>query len=221
MTSGRADHAPTPGDLHLVERAEDDPTPTADGKGERTRRAILDIATEQFAALGFRSASVPAIAREVGVSPSAVYAYFDTKAQLFEAAVDADVAGLLADALPDVLAGTFDRDFVSVFQRLIGNLGRHPLARRILEGHEGTGVERLVVLPAEAQLQRGLAEALRAGQASGQVRSDIDPEVMAAGLEAVVIALLIATLQTGGLVDSSHARGTIAVLDAALRPAPT
>ncbi len=192
-----------------------------DTKGERTRRAILDIATEQFAAAGFRGASVPAIAREVGVSPSAVYAYFDSKAQLFEEAVDTDVAGLLADALPDVLAGTFDRDFVSVFQRLMGNLGRHPLAERILEGHEGSGVERLVVLPAEAQLQRGLAAALRSGQRDGSVRSDIDPNTMAAGLEAVVIALLIATLQTGGRVDSSHAQGVIAVLDAALRPAPT
>lgn len=211
MSAVRSDQVPVPAGAATA----------PDTKGERTRRAILSVATEQFATVGFRGASVPAIAREVGVSPSAVYAYFDSKAQLFDEAVDDDVAGLLADALPDVLAGTFDRDFVSVFQRLLENLGRHPLAERILEGHEDSGVERLVVLPAEAQVQRGLADALRAGQADGTVRRDIDPDTMAAGLEAVVIALLIATLQTRGRVDSSHARGVIAVLDAALRPAPT
>lgn len=189
-----------------------------EGKGARTRQAILDAAVAHFAVVGFRSASVPAIARDVGVSPSAVYAYFATKTELFEEAVDADVAGLISDALPEVLAGRFDRDFAGVFRRLLAALDTHPLARRIIDGQEGIGAERLAVLPAEVEVQRGIAEALRNGQADGSVRLDIDPEIMAAGLEAVVIALLIALLQTGGLADSSQARGAIAVLEAAIRP---
>ncbi len=157
-------------------------------KGERTHQAILDVAVGQFAAVGLRGASMAAIAREVGVSSSAVYAHFNSKVELFEAAVDADVAGLIADALPEVLAGRFDRDFRGVFIRLMGNLDSHPLARRILDGHEGTGAERLVLLPAEVRVQRGIAKALRRGQLDGSVRLDIDPDLMAAGLEAVVIS---------------------------------
>ena len=211
-TATGATHAPAEAtDQRGVERPHE-------GKGERTRQAVLEAAIAHFAAVGFRGASVPAIARDVRVSPSAVYAYFSSKTELFEEAVDADVAGLISDALPEVLAGRFDRDFPGVFRRLLASLDQHPLARRVIDGQEGTGAERLAVLPAEVQVQRGLAQALRKGQADGTVRLDIDPELMAAGLEAVVIALLIALLQTGGLADSSQARGAIAVLEASIRP---
>ncbi len=188
------------------------------GKGERTRAAILVAAVAQFAAVGARSASVPAIARAVGVSASAVYAYFASKDDLLAAAVDADVAGLIADALPEVATGHFDGDFAAVFARLLAALDDHPLARRVLAGGAASGAERLAVLPAEVRLQQGIARALRDGQRDGRVRADIDPEVLAAGLEAVVISLLMSLVQTDGEVDSMHARGAIAVLEAAIRP---
>lgn len=188
------------------------------GKGERTRAAIVEAAINQFAVVGSRSASVPAIAREVGVSSSTVYAYFASKDDLFAQAVDADVAALIADALPEVAGGRFSGDFAGVFAKLFAALDDHPLARRVLEGHEATGAERLAVLPAELHLRRGIAAALRAGQRTGEVRADIDPLVHAAGLEAVVIALLMSLIQTDGEVDSAYARGAIAVLQAAIRP---
>ena len=166
-TSARAGTAPgrdpEEADGHPVER-----------KGERTRQAILDAAIAHFAVVGFRSASVPAIAREVGVSSSAVYAYFSSKTELFEEAVDADVARLISDALPELLVGRFDGDFSRVFARLLGSLEAHPLARRVLEGDEASGAERLALLPAELTLQAGIAEALRNGQADGTVRTDIE-----------------------------------------------
>lgn len=188
------------------------------GKGERTRAAILREAVAQFAAVGSRSASVPAIARAVGVSSSAVYAYFASKEELFAAAVDADVAGLVADALPDVTEGHFDGDFEAVLRNLFVALGDHPLARRVLEGSEAGAMERLTVLPAEVHIQEGIAAALAAGQRQGTVRGDIDPVVHAAGLLAVIVSLLISMVQTDGRVDSQYALGALAVLDAAIRP---
>ena len=193
---------------------------TGETKGGRTRHAILDVAISQFATLGHRGASVPSIAREVGVSPSAVYSYFTTKGELFAEAVDTDVAGLIADALPEVVAGRFDGDFTGVFRRLLSRLGDHPLAKRILEGHEDSGAERLVMLPAEVHLQKGIAMALREGQKSGKVRADLDPDRHAAGLEAVVISLLMTILQTGGRPDPGYASGVISVLEASIRPSP-
>jgi AcrR family transcriptional regulator len=188
----------------------------APGKGVRTRQAILDEAIAQFAAVGQQGASVSRIARQVGLNPSAVYVYFPSKQALFEAAIDTDAAGLIADALPELLAGTFDGHFGRVFLSLLNCLPAHPLARRVLEGKEGTGVERLAQLPSELRLHQGLISALRMGQKDGSVRSDIDPELCAIGLEAIVVALLIAILQTGGDADPRSSAGVLAVLDASI-----
>ena len=188
------------------------------GKGERTRSAILAAAIQQFASVGSRGASVPAIARAVDVSPSTVYSYFPSKSDLFIESVDEDVAGLIADALPEIADGGFDGDFASVFTKLLDALDEHPLARRVLEGNEAEAAPRLKVLPAELQLRKGIATALQNGQANGTVRADIDPMTHAAGLEAVVIALLMSLVQTNGEIDSQYAIGAIAVLEAAIRP---
>jgi len=192
----------------------------APGKGARTRQALLDEAIVQFATVGRRGASVASIAREAGLTPSAAYVYFSSKQALFEAAVDADAAGLMADALPELISGTFDGNFGRVFSRLLRALPAHPLARRILAGEEGTGTERLNLLPAEARLHAGLTRALRRGQAEATVRRDIDPETFAVGVEAIVIALIIAILQTGGEADPRSSAGVLAVLEASIRPAP-
>ena len=191
-----------------------DPVPT---KGVRTRQAILDEAITQFATVGRRGASVASIARQAGLTPSAAYVYFPSKQALFEAAVDADAAGLIAEALPELLQGAFDGDFGRVFVRLLGCLPAHPLARRVLAGEEGTGAERLTQLPAELRLHEGLTAALRQGQSEGTVRTDIDPELFAMGLESIVVALLIAILQTGGDSDPRSSAGVLAVLDASIR----
>jgi hypothetical protein len=48
------------------------------------------------------------------------------------------------------------------------------------------------------------------------VRSDIDPALCAIGLESIVVALLIAILQTGGDPDPRSSAGVLAVLNAAI-----
>ena len=186
-------------------------------KGARTRQALLDIAILHFATAGRRGTSVPAIARAAGLTASAVYAYFPSQQALFEAAVDADAASLIADALPDVRAGSFDGNFGRVFRQLLRCLPAHPLARRVLAGEEGTGVERLVQLPSEMRLHAGLTRALRQGQADGTVRSDISADTLAVGLETIVVALLVSILQTGGQAEPTSSRAVLAVLEATLR----
>lgn len=186
-------------------------------KGERTRQKLLDQAIARFASVGYQAASVADIGREAGMSTTAAYVYFPSKEELFAAAVDADAEGLIRDALPNVLDGRFDGDWQDLFLRLLGALDGHPLARRVLAGEEGKTADRLFVLPAEAALRAGLADALRAGQRTGDVRADIDPHVAAVGLETIVIAVLIATLQSGGTADAERTTGVLAVLDAAIR----
>lgn len=197
----------------------DAPTSPAEAtKGERTRQALLEGAIRRFAADGFRGTSVSGIARDARLTPAAAYAYFDGKEGLFAAAVDADAAGLIGKALGPVLSGSFDGEWASLITALVEGLDEHPLARRILAGREPEHTERLLGIPALADLQDGIVARLRAGQAAGEVRSDIDPEPVASGLVTTIMSILIAALQTGIPADGARATGVTALLAAALMP---
>lgn len=189
-------------------------------KGARTRQALLDSAIRRFASNGYRGTSVSEVARDVGLTPAAVYAYFGGKEELFTAAVDADAAALIEGALSPVLSGTFDLEWAGLIGALLERLPRHPLARRLLSGLEPEHTVRMLEIPALAELRKGIAERLRAGQASGEVRGDIDPVRAASGLESVVMAILIAVMQTGVPAEGERADGIMELLQAALREPP-
>jgi AcrR family transcriptional regulator len=71
-------------------------------KSDRTRAAILRAARRQFTTVGYDRASVRSIATEADIDPSMVIRYFGSKAALFAAAVDVDLA------LPDLAAVSTD-----------------------------------------------------------------------------------------------------------------
>ena len=56
-----------------------------------TKAAILAAARTRFAAEGYRSASIRAVARDVGVDAALVVRYFGSKPELFAAANDIDL----------------------------------------------------------------------------------------------------------------------------------
>jgi len=191
----------------------------APGKGERTRRRLLEIAVRRFAADGFRRTSVSDIAREAGLTPAAAYAYFAGKEGLFQAAVDAD-AGALIEAARSVAAERASaREQLFLFVgELRERVDDHPLARRVLSGLEPEVAARLVTIPSLVALTAALADDLAEAQAASEIRPDVDPAEVAVGLETIVLALLMAELQTGLTVEPERQAGVLAVMDAALRP---
>jgi AcrR family transcriptional regulator len=187
-------------------------------KGDRTRRRLLDIAIRRFAADGYRRTSVSDIAREAGVTPATTYAYFAGKEALFEAAVDADAVALMETARARMSGdGVRDR-WLPWLGVLILALEQHPLAKRVLGGGEPDVVHRLLNLPSLSTVRRDLAADLRAGQRDGEIRADIDPDVLAWGIESVVLSLLMGYLQAGRGQSAERATGIVALLDAALQP---
>jgi len=190
-------------------------------KGERTRERLLGLAIDHFARSGYQATSVSAVAREAGLTPAAVYAYFPGKTELFAAAVDADAAALVDEAIGRLAPGPPRDRFLGLVAELVAGLDRHPLAARVLAGREPGITGRLLDLPALARLREATTDELRAGQAAGTVRADVDPTALTLGLETVVLALLMALLQVG---DADPARvqarrdSVVAVLDAALSP---
>ena len=187
-------------------------------KGERTRQALLDLAIDRFGSGGFRRTSVSEVARAAGLTQAAVYAYFANKEALFDAAVDADATALLDEATAQV-AHTPPTELVPalLFCLFVG-LDEHPLTQRVLSGAEPDAVSRLVELPALARLAGFVEATITSGQQAGTVRPDVEPPVVAAGIESLLLGLLFATVQSGGFATQRHRTGVVAAFDAMLRP---
>jgi len=190
----------------------------AESKGTRTRQRLLELAIERFGTQGLRATSVSEIARAAGLTQAAVYAYFDNKDSLFVSAVDADATSLVI-AAHDAVAGTPVCKIPQAF--LVGlyvRLPEHPLARRVLAGQEPEVLPRLIDLPAIHMASRLIVEDMRAGQERGEVRTDIDASLVGDGVEAMILSLLLATVQSDGLYTPRYQDGVYAVFDAMLKP---
>jgi TetR/AcrR family transcriptional regulator, transcriptional repressor of aconitase len=191
-------------------------------RGERTRNQLLKIAIRRFAERGFRETSVSAIAREAGLSPAAVYAYFPDKHGLFIAAFDHDATALLDRVLPGSAPLSPDAAPVSGDFRMLplayAALPKHPLARRVLEGHEPDLVPRLFDLPSSRKLRTNLEQLITIGQQLGRARTDIDPSLIATGLETIFISLLMTAVQAGVTEDEERRQGVFALIRAATQP---
>ncbi|MEP6626220.1 MAG: TetR/AcrR family transcriptional regulator [Acidimicrobiia bacterium] len=194
------------------------PTDTAGTKGNRTRQRVLDLAVARFAADGYRRTSVSDIARDADLTPAAVYAYFAGKEALFQAAVDADASALIDESRDEVEGLPMREGVGTMVSVLVTRVAHHPLAARVLSGREPDVIDRLLDLPSLQRLTEDVAAGIEVAQAAGDVRADIDARLLAEGLEAIVLSLLMSSLQAGVGADSPRAVATRAVLDAALRP---
>ncbi len=64
-------------------RAQEDKVDLAQREYERVHRAILHLATKQFAAKGYKGVQVAGITRALGITPQVFYNHFPSKLQLF------------------------------------------------------------------------------------------------------------------------------------------
>jgi AcrR family transcriptional regulator len=190
-------------------------------KGEQTRQAILAAAVERFGRDGYRSTSVADIARDAGVGGTVAYAYFPNKEALFLAAIDEDAAGVIGEGLIHVVGSRSHDDWQqAVLVHMVGAVSRHPLARRLLAGLEPEVTDRVLEIPALAELRKAMAARLADDQLAGLVRPDIDPQAMASGVVAIVLSLLMSVVQLGIDAATPYAADVSAVFGAALDPMP-
>jgi AcrR family transcriptional regulator len=191
---------------------------TAETKGGRTRRRLLELAIERFGERGYRATSVSEVARSAGLTQAAVYAYFDGKESLFDAAVDADTEAVVNE-IRSRLEGVGARMLLPSFlMAAIACIDDHPLVRRVLDGEEKAALTRLLNLPALERLAAWLGDELHQGQVEGTVRDDIDARTVADGAETLLLGLLMAVIQVGGTHENRRQIGVLSLFDAALRP---
>ncbi|MEZ5180097.1 MAG: TetR/AcrR family transcriptional regulator [Acidimicrobiales bacterium] len=197
-----------------------DEHPTAGAtKGEQTRQAVLDAAIARFGADGYRATSVARIARDADVSGTVPYAYFPNKGALFLAALDEDAAGVIHEAVSSILDDPESRAWQStVIVTLVTALDAHPLARRVLAGLEPHVTDRMLDIPALAELRKAVAERIAHDQLAGVVRTDVDPAAMANGTVVIILSLLMSVVQFGPGGIAAHGPDVFAVFEAAFRP---
>jgi len=192
---------------------------TPNGKGAQTRRAILDAAVDRFGRDGYRATSVADIARDAGVGGTVAYAYFPNKHALFMAALDEDAAAVMEEGLYSLFPDAGAHEWrTTLIYTLVEAVERHPLARRVLTGLEPDATDRVLELPALAELRKALAQRLRDDQLAGRVRADIDPDAIGNGSVAIIISLLMSVLQFGTAGAEVYGDDVLAVFQAAIDP---
>jgi AcrR family transcriptional regulator len=146
---------------------------------EETRRNILDVATQEFSAMGLSGARVDAIAERTNTTKRMLYYYFESKEGLYQAVLEkvyGDIRSLEQDlhvseldpveGMRKLVEFTFDyhdrhRDFVRLIT--IENI------------HGAKFVEQLKTFKSNnASVIRSIEDLLARGIASGQFRSDVD-----------------------------------------------
>lgn len=153
--------------------------------GEASRReALLRVAGEHFARLGYKGTVVDRIVEEVGCAKGAFYLEFESKDALLEAVLDRLLAGATMRYLAEVEGVTSVRERLSKTMRwTFREMAEHPLMERLVREDAELGALRRYAAgkdretKATAELE-GMRALLREGIERGELRADLDVEVM-------------------------------------------
>lgn len=142
------------------------------------RDRIIDAAVDVFADKGFRAARVSDIARMAGVADGTIYLYFKNKEDLLLVIFEEKMA-LLLEMLQATLAESLDPiDQIRAYARHhFRAIEQHPALAQVLQV-ELRQSHRFLREYRPEMLWRYLdvfGELVRAGQAAGRIRADVDP----------------------------------------------
>lgn len=157
---------------------------------------IVQAALAVFAEKGFAAARLEEIASRAGVSKGALYLYFATKEELFHAVVEQAIAPNMR-AMRGMIAGhpgpisDLLRLFVERLCRLIAELPVGGVAKMVIgEARNFPELARVWHDELAAQAVGGLAEAVSAAQARGEVRAG-DPRAYALQIAGPLVVAVI------------------------------
>jgi len=145
-----------------------------------TKKRILDAATAEFARFGLAGARVDRIAERAEANKQLIYAYFGGKEELFDHALEANIA-LLLDAVP------FDAfDLPGYAGALFEFAAAHPELARLVRWHQLERPGMLNRLPQTAESNQRKVAALAEAQAAGKVTDAVPAEQLLALLLALI-----------------------------------
>jgi TetR/AcrR family fatty acid metabolism transcriptional regulator len=170
--------------------------PPPAGKRER----ILEAAVKVFAAEGFYNAKVAQIAQEAGVADGTIYLYFKSKddllISLFEHRME-DINAHLREELSH--AGSAVDKLRAVVRLHLGLVqeNRHMAEVICVELRQSSKFIKEYANPKFGEFLRLIAGAIAEGQKSGELRSDLEPPLLARALFGALDEISLAWLVKG------------------------
>lgn len=177
-------------------------------RGQRTRQSLLDAAERVFGELGFHNAGIVEITQKAKVALGTFYLYFPDKRAIFRDLVQTLNERLRA-TIRDRVAGLDDRLEVEVagFETFFHFVREHrDLYRVVLQAET---VDEDIYRWHYRTLADGYVRGLKAAQAKGQVRADMDPETLAYALMGMAESLGMRSVLWDRKLPSTAARRTI------------
>lgn len=186
---------------------------------EEKRLLILRTAAQEFSAHGYERASLNRIIALCGMSKSSFYYYFDDKAELFTLLIERAMTRLAADMQfpePERLGdGDYWANVETIFDRVAVVGTQQPwylaVANLFYQGPGGASAPP-VLEPILANAGQWVERALRAGQESGAIRTDLPFGLLREAVFALLQALdrwsvlNAATMSADEVRDAAHAQ---------------
>ena len=162
-------------------------------RGRAARRdELLAAAARVFGEKGYAAASMQELAESMSLKPTAVYHYFASKDELLTEIVVKAHAEAWQTVSRAISATNDARHALSAFIESLTNWadGRRHEASILLQAQPiSEGAARDAVREAGAAYRNCLTELVRRGQADGQLKRDLDPELAAAAILGAVGAV--------------------------------
>ncbi len=156
------------------------------------REHILDTAEKCFARNGFHATSMQMICREAGISPGALYVYFDSKEALIAGICERDRTDFskrfeTVGEAPDFLAALND-----LAEHYFVDEARHKLAMTVEIGAESmrNATVRELFSACDCTIHEGFAELLRRQQTEGRIKPIVPVEDAAKLMQVIGDGLL-------------------------------
>ena len=175
------------------------PAPPGLARVRRDKRAlILDAAIKVFARKGYHGSRVSDIAREADIAYGLVYHYFTNKEEILRTIFEERWSGFLE--LVDEIAAretTAEDKLVSIAALMLNAYRLRPdwVKVLVLELQRSSRFAEPGQIRAVGLLFQSVARILRAGQETGELRSDLDPDVACyvfiGALEIVITSLVL------------------------------
>jgi AcrR family transcriptional regulator len=161
----------------------------SDAHLEARRRSILDAATRVFSQKGVELATMAEVAAEAGISPGAIYRYFENKEELAHGCMNAKAEAIdgqwehVDETTPDPLGAFHElaRATLSILNEPEARVDTQLAIEQFLvvaRSSEGTGMDH----DSSKKVVDGIALRLKHAKERGQLPADVEPYDLAAAL---------------------------------------
>jgi TetR/AcrR family transcriptional regulator, cholesterol catabolism regulator len=157
------------------------PRATSTGAASERRDHLVKLAAELFARKGFQATTVREIALEAGILSGSLYHHFDSKETIVDEVLSTFLDDLIARYRSALDSGGDPRTVLSEMVRIgFGTLEPHRAAITVMQNDWNylRQFERFnYLVKAEDEVEQMWVGQIKAGQAAGQFRPDVDPKL--------------------------------------------